>query len=734
MAMNFSRQLLMGGLAAVLISMLLSGIVSPQVYRQFYHRFLYSIDLNDNNSGLKSNSPVETVEIEIEKCDVVQPLLDETLHFALDIGGFSPSDIDEQNGTFVLLTNVIEQILLTRRNRGDRRIKQHDLEWREIVVETFSMLLFDHSISGVSQHKELVGNKNPAISLFSSFRGCIQRMEKLSALVNFLIVLVELRYSREKNMRTLEKRKEKNQDTEDAMSTTVLVAGGGPVGLLSALSAWEEGANVHVVEKRISYTRDIWFDLYPPPWYDSHLVLERLGFFTQDADRKDWKLPGNKNAYTVRAQTLEKFLAKVCLLLRIRIRFGVRFEGFCIEEEQRVEGNVRAILLKGTVELREEFKSAPKASKRTQDSKKYYILQGPICGPNLFIDSDGAHSQEASGVIHFLQFDLLVGADGSKSRVAKSSGISKTRLQNFSVPVQTSEGIKFQDITVPDLHQMSMVLDFKPKTDGGCPATRDDIRGTDPYHVGFIVDGLIAVFKRFYFGHCQMQFLFTYEAGKALVRKLAASDNLLEQAAELPWEMVLKVCNVVLQKPFLSKEEIKRALQTRKDGSLVAISIDVARTPVRMFKDTSSREISHALVVLVGDALSTAHYRLGVGINTGFRVANRVGTLVRKMMRKFVSNGGKTGPLMSALASQYEREIKAVLQPILQLQGSTMFYESYCGMLVFFDHEEDELVNAQVLYARGRDIGEYNEIDYSSAYDQQCLSRLRTLPIKSSTY
>mmetsp|Transcript_14690 Transcript_14690/g.27890 ORF Transcript_14690/g.27890 Transcript_14690/m.27890 type:complete len:97 (+) Transcript_14690:158-448(+) len=60
----------------------------------------------------------------------------------------------------------------------------------------------------------------------------------------------------------------------------------------------------------------------------------------------------------------------------------------------------------------------------------------------------------------------------------------------------------------------------------------------------------------------------------------------------------------------------------------------------------------------------------------------------------------------------YERATSAILASVLQLQASTIFYETYCNLIVFFDHAADSLLNAQVLYARGKKPGDYSEIDY----------------------
>lgn len=87
---------------------------------------------------------------------------------------------------------------------------------------------------------------------------------------------------------------------------------------------------------------------------------------------------------------------------------------------------------------------------------------------------------------------------------------------------------------------------------GSCP----NVTSNDPYLIGFAVDGVTAVFKvtefmptlkklflviqqRFYFGHCQMQFLFSRDLGRKLMQALQS----VEQAE-------VKNCTLVNPEPY----------------------------------------------------------------------------------------------------------------------------------------------------------------------------------------
>jgi 2-polyprenyl-6-methoxyphenol hydroxylase-like FAD-dependent oxidoreductase len=43
--------------------------------------------------------------------------------------------------------------------------------------------------------------------------------------------------------------------------TRVVVVGGGPAGLLSAVTAAQAGCDVLVLEQRMEYVRNVWFDI-----------------------------------------------------------------------------------------------------------------------------------------------------------------------------------------------------------------------------------------------------------------------------------------------------------------------------------------------------------------------------------------------------------------------------------------------------------------------------------------
>ena len=259
---------------------------------------------------------------------------------------------------------------------------------------------------------------------------------------------------------------------------------------------------------------------------------------------------------------------------------------------------------------------------------------------------------------------------------------------------------------MPDLHQASMIIHFRPSRDGNCPITRTDDRGTDPYFVGFLVPEVSAVFKRFYYGYCQMQILFTREAGDRL---LATQEKNAKAtgAPWLPWNLVIKVCHAVLQGPtFANVRELRAAIvKSSLTGSpeawLKRVTVRTAEKAAIVLRGgppSGDKNERLGVVLLAGDALSTAHYRLGVGINTGFAIA------------RAVAEAAATGTGPRGIADRFSVASRGVLNPVLQLQASSMFYESYCSLIVFFDQNVSNLTRAQRLYARGDAPGQYDQV------------------------
>lgn len=114
-------------------------------------------------------------------------------------------------------------------------------------------------------------------------------------------------------------------------NASVVVVGAGPVGLLSALQARRRGCRVNVFEKRTSYSRSVFFDLYSGPWFESLETLEAIGLLDLPIEHHRDRFRGagtQGEVYTVRARVLEKKLALAALISGVEIAFDTPVTAF----------------------------------------------------------------------------------------------------------------------------------------------------------------------------------------------------------------------------------------------------------------------------------------------------------------------------------------------------------------------------------------------------------------------
>jgi 2-polyprenyl-6-methoxyphenol hydroxylase-like FAD-dependent oxidoreductase len=396
---------------------------------------------------------------------------------------------------------------------------------------------------------------------------------------------------------------------------TVLVIGGGPIGLLYAIEAIQQGAcTVTLVEKRIQYSRKVWFDLYSNPWYPSLDILHQYNFSNHTAAPFiNTNFSNILSAVTIQAKTLEHFLYNVAISKGVKVLRGYQFQSVHFSGR-----HYKASLLK----------------------------------------------LDDSSVVN-LPFKLLVGADGSKSKVRDQFNITFEPQQSFKVSHLN------RTIIVENIHQVSIIVDFKLQPGGVCPKERKhDLQTGEKLHPWFAslrIPGVSSVFKRFYFDHCQMQILVDRSVG----------DELLSTSKFIPataWDIILSVSNLYLEHQFSSVSALQRAIED--DGVVIH--------PIKIYAADSTTKVlnngdSWGVVVITGDASFTAHYRLGIGINTGFALLKPFGIMVRSL----VNESQPTLAVINEAAHSRERSYRERLKQVIDLQLSTMFFgKNACCMFI----------------------------------------------------
>ena len=367
-----------------------------------------------------------------------------------------------------------------------------------------------------------------------------------------------------------------------ALPQRVVIVGAGPGGLLSALESLRAGASVELLEARpaaTSYNRIVWFDVMPSTEEEEeeedavvsgeggdeeafHVnvapgvdILSSLGLMTQ-RERSSWLVRHDGwDGLTLRCSTLERFLAKVLLILGVRVRFGSPFVGACISVDS--SGWQRAVALvhrgPGPVPDVGAGAGAGEPSCRAEESctgggvamgadgsDARHLL--PRCSAHpgeSELDGASAWTQqtdEGRGTSARFAFDLIVGADGARSAVRAFWGASFEPQTRFT----RRDG---STVDAPGLHQPSVILKLRAVTEGEgegeCPQMKDDSSPFDPA-VMMPKSNATSLWKRFFGAECEMQALF--RVGTRALARGTSRDELLRA--------LLPIVNIGLETPF----------------------------------------------------------------------------------------------------------------------------------------------------------------------------------------
>ncbi|ETO06504.1 hypothetical protein RFI_30886 [Reticulomyxa filosa] len=237
----------------------------------------------------------------------------------------------------------------------------------------------------------------------------------------------------------------------------VAIIGGSISGLLHALSivhprhdndVHSKRANMHVsiYEKRQYYERDVWFDIYGQPFYRSVEHLNTyFAFEWSDVEKQVPKGAAKTHAmqtYVMRAQILERFLAKLLYWLRVPLHYGCEL----IDLTTQVHHN--------------------KMERRRR--RRQLVMR---CQHNL----------------RYVHFDMLVACDGTNSKVRALLQLPFEALSHINLTLWSPSPKRRQWLEKKEhLHQLSLIADFKPVF----PQTRFNPSGGDncpPLKLGLFV-------------------------------------------------------------------------------------------------------------------------------------------------------------------------------------------------------------------------------------------------------
>ena len=455
---------------------------------------------------------------------------------------------------------------------------------------------------------------------------------------------------------------------------TVAVVGGGPTGLSTAIVAWTEGAaSVIVYEKRGMPVRQHWFDANPT----TMLLLDQWGLNMLDVrSETEQDMPGYA---TFQCHVLERFLGLIAMASGVTIR--------------------RHVVAKGVEQV---------------DGGHHYALI-------LHSAAAAAAAASSSPFLPRQKFDVLYVCDGANSNIrASMKEIVSSSYQRIVAPLPYSRSLEIEPLseTNEPISQSTLILAFQQDKNGRCP---DYDQSQSPFESA-LLDGsdrrITAVFKRLFPPFCECQLLFSHDAfaNETLTLKL---DQGYVDAAIIPWNLILKHLNHIFTVKWTSVESLKESLlpyvynnnssssssnsnsssnsSSQRGGSssvqkhAVLFRMGILKTehaayalPPPLLPAAPLPKRRGSIVVFRGDALCSAHYRLGIGINQALESLDlEVTALMKQMMyRKTRSSTTENEVDAAELVSLARERAASRVAWMVHVQLFTMMFEAFCDTIV----------------------------------------------------
>jgi 2-polyprenyl-6-methoxyphenol hydroxylase-like FAD-dependent oxidoreductase len=394
---------------------------------------------------------------------------------------------------------------------------------------------------------------------------------------------------------------------------------------------------------------------------------------------------------------------------------------------------------------------------------------------------DTAHNPDA---LQAVPFDVIFACDGANSAVRNAAGVI-AELQGTFLPFREEIGLRRDEKSIRQkqergvrrlaqlkgtfrrtqsqsvdvesraqeaqgLSQTTLILAFEKETRNGslaCPAYHKHMDAFAPA-VADASGGITAVFKRLHSPFCEFQVLLSHK----LMASLRVSGESRVPIGRIfvdqdffPWENVLAAADLLFVRPFGSVESLRRALRPYayhkagdQDDQYNGSSVRATATPPRhavLFRMGIHRASRSALVhgdgsivVIRGDAVLSAHYRLGIGINQAFEsLENEVAGIVLQWHRLFELAAAEVDQprtrlsVLEELAERHRLRADPRVTWMSDVQLFTMFFEAYCDLIVDNSDLNDLVVLRKVRSSPGAKVAAHVSAEPLSDADVQHL-------------
>ena len=424
----------------------------------------------------------------------------------------------------------------------------------------------------------------------------------------------------------------------------ILIIGGSVAGLTTAIESIKMGASkVVLMEKRNVYKRKFWWDL-------NIATINKLNA---------WGYPYNVNyveevegIHTIQCYMLENFLSLLAFIISAAT-------------------------------------AAEKPSTLIIDYKEFDPIKN---------DADKKYLNK---------FQIIYGCDGTKSIVRKYLNINYNQSNVFQ-PLHSNNNNLLATLPNNDknLEQATIILAYKLERNNKCPSLRLDPKTGivySPFITSFYFQGITSVFKRFNEPFCEMQILFSNEFSKIHFFHNEVDGELDEDF--FPYKILVNLTNFLIKFDddllLKNKYDLRKKIMNIHDneGSDInakkhilyhTMSTRTAEIPSKLItindnnnNNNNNERKKQQLFILRGDALISAYYRLGIGINAIFQTLD---TQVTRLIWEYKISQHldflNQHNFLEYVNNRLKIRMKKDVEFMQHVQLNTMFYELYCNKLL----------------------------------------------------